>query len=142
MNNEYYNLEISFKEKFKDVNGSQSLEKLKINYLNFQIVREELIDWVNSSFEEDTDEFRSVLKKLTDLEYSTIFKEDSIPVFDDETSYDDIENIFEEYTSYFQRYGCLDVANIISWDVKTILVEDEIGNLEIISRPDVLLSEH
>jgi hypothetical protein len=142
MNNEYYNLEISFKEKFKDVNGSQSLEKLKTNYLNFQIVREELIDWVNSSFEEDTDEFRSVLKKLTDLEYSTIFKEDSIPVFDDETSYDDIENIFEEYTSYFQRYGCLDVANIISWDVKTILVEDEIGNLEIISRPDVLLSEH
>lgn len=141
MSKEYYNLENSFKQKFKDVSDSQSLENLKTNYLDFQVVRENLIDWVNASFDEDTDEFKSVLKKLTDLEYSTILKEDGIPVFDDNTSYDDIENIFEDYTSYFQRYGCLDVSNIISWNEKFILVEDEIGNLEIISRPDVLLSE-
>lgn len=141
MSNEFYKLEKVFKEKFKSVNDSNNLQELKTNYLEFQIVREELIDWVNSSFEEDTDEFRAVLKKLTDLEYSTIFKENSIPIFDDNESYDDIENIFEEHTSYFQRYGCLDSSNIISWDQKSVLVEDEIGNLEIVSRPDVLLSE-
>jgi hypothetical protein len=141
MSNEFYKLEKVFKEKFKSVNDSHNLQDLKTNYLEFQLVREELIDWVNSNFEEDTDEFRDVLKKLTDLEYSTIFKENSIPIFDDNESYDDIENIFEEHTSYFQRYGCLDSSNIISWDKKFVLVEDEIGNLEIISRPDVLLSE-
>lgn len=141
MNNDYYKLEKVFKDKFKSVNDSNNLQELKTNYLEFQIVREELIDWVNSSFEEDTDEFRDVLKKLTDLEYSTIFKENSIPIFDDNETYDDIENIFEEHTSYFQRYGCLDSSNIISWDQKFVLVEDEIGNLEIVSRPDVLLSE-
>lgn len=141
MSNEFYKLEKVFKEKFKSVNDSHNLQDLKTNYLEFQLVREELIDWVNSNFEEDTDEFRDVLKKLTDLEYSTIFKENSIPIFDDNESYDDIENIFEEHTSYFQRYGCLDSSNIISWDQKSVLVEDEIGNLEIVSRPDVLLSE-
>ena len=141
MNNDYYKLEKVFKDKFKSVNDSNNLQELKTNYLEFQIVREELIDWVNSSFEEDTDEFRDVLKKLTDLEYSTIFKQNSIPIFDDNETYDDIENIFEEHTSYFQRYGCLDSSNIISWDQKFVLVEDEIGNLEIVSRPDVLLSE-
>lgn len=141
MSNEFYKLEKVFKEKFKSVNDSHNLQDLKTNYLEFQLVREELIDWVNSNFEEDTDEFRDVLKKLTDLEYSTIFKENSIPIFDDNESYDDIENIFEEHTSYFQRYGCLDSSNIISWDKNFVLVEDEIGNLEIVSRPDVLLSE-
>ena len=64
----------------------------------------------------------------------------NIPLFDDNTSYEDIETMFEEYGSYFQRYGCLTSEQIVSWDEQNVLFDDEIGNIEIVKRPDVLLN--
>jgi hypothetical protein len=48
--------------------------------------------------------------------------------------------MFEDYGSYFQRYGCLTSDQIISWDNENVLFDDEFGNVEIVKRPDILLN--
>jgi len=140
MKNNFKAFETEFREKFNSVKTATSLDILRSRYSDLQICREELLDWVNSTYDENTDEYENVIRLITKLEHSTILSENSVPSFDELTSYDKIDEIFDYYISYFQRYGCLDNSSVISWDSENVLIEDELGNIEIIKRPDVLLN--
>lgn len=140
MKNNFKAFETEFREKFNSVKTATSLDILRSRYSDLQICREELLDWVNSTYDENTDEYENVIRQITKLEHSTILSENSVPSFDGSTSYDKIDEIFDYYISYFQRYGCLDNSSVLSWDSENVLIEDELGNIEIIKRPDVLLN--
>ena len=140
MKNNFKAFETEFREKFNLVKTATSLDILRSRYSDLQICREELLDWVNSTYNENTDEYENVIRQITKLEHSTILSENYVPSFDGSTSYDKIDEIFDYYISYFQRYGCLDNSSVLSWDSENVLIEDELGNIEIIKRPDVLLN--
>jgi hypothetical protein len=78
-----------------------------------------------------------IFAKETILEGELI---EECPIFDLNISFDEIDQMFEEYGSYFQRYGCLSPDQIISWDNENVLFDDEFGNVEIVKRPDILLN--
>jgi hypothetical protein len=70
------------------------------------------------------------------MESALIDESNGIPVFDDSF---DIYESFDEYESYYQRYGCLTPEFVVSWDTENILFDDGDGNIEIVARPDVLM---
>jgi hypothetical protein len=123
-----------FEEEFIKVNNSENLQQLKENYIKLELVRETMFD---SLFEKvvDTDERGEFLKIFSKFEYEIPY---SIPLFGND-DLDIIDSLFEEYNGYFQRFGCLNAEQIISWSDKEVLFDDEFGNIDIITRPDNLV---
>jgi hypothetical protein len=124
---------------YTKISQTSDLLDLKTQYSEFELIREELTDFVTSNFSEEDAEYNYFFKRIERKESQLFEKYGGVPVFDDETSDDEIENVFDEYSSYFQRYGCLDYDQVISWDSDNFLIEDELGNLEIVIRPDKLM---
>jgi hypothetical protein len=140
MNNEFQKLIKQAETSFKFVSESDSLETVKERYASFELIRSQLIAWINSNLAYDDALYNEYMDRLGKAEYNYFEKYNGIPVFDDSFSEGGIENIFEEHCAYFQRYGCLSVEQILSWDKRNILIEDEIGTIEMVIRPDILLS--
>ena len=138
--NDFQNLLNDFQNNFKTVSNSKSLETLKEKYISVEISRDSIFDWILSSNGDETlkDEYMLNFERFENKLWQNGIV--NIPLFDDNTSYEDIETMFEEYGSYFQRYGCLTSEQIVSWDEQNVLFDDEIGNIEIVKRPDVLLN--
>ena len=63
-----------------------------------------------------------------------------IPSFDPNLAIDELYDLFDEHNSYFMRYGCINSDHIVSWDERYVLIEDELGNIVRVKRPDILLS--
>jgi hypothetical protein len=139
--NKFDQLLADFKSEFSLVTQSKTLEELRENYTNFQIKRENVFEWVMTSIDDD-DMKGEYLTNFSMFEHHLWIDKNTgnvigeIPIFDE----NDIEDIFDEYDSYFQRYGCLTVDQIVSWDKQNVLFDDEFGNIDIIKRPDVLLN--
>lgn len=139
--NKFDQLLADFKSEFSLVTQSKTLEELRENYTNFQIKRENVFEWVMTSIDDD-DMKGEYLTNFSMFEHHLWIDKNTgnvigeIPIFDE----NDIEDIFDEYDSYFQRYGCLTVDQIVSWDTQNVLFDDEFGNIDIIKRPDVLLN--
>jgi hypothetical protein len=146
MNNEKFNsLLEQFKSNFKSVSNSNNLEELKEKYISLEITRENIHEYILSSNTDD--EIRAnYFSKFGRFENSLWEKDTSgeviagIPIFDLDISFDEIDQMFEDYGSYFQRYGCLTSDQILSWDKENVLFDDEFGNVEIVKRPDILLA--
>ena len=83
----------------------------------------------------DTDERGEFLKIFSKFEYEIPYQ---IPLFGND-DLDTIDSLFEDYNGYFQRFGCLNAEQIISWSDKEVLFDDEFGNIDIITRPDNLV---
>ena len=129
--NDFKKMLNEFEEEFIKVNNSENLQQLKENYIKLELVRETMFD---SLFEKvvDTDERGEFLKIFSKFEYEIPY---SIPLFGND-DLDIIDSLFEEYNGYFQRFGCLNAEQIISWSDKEVLFDDEFGNIDIITRPD------
>lgn len=129
-----------FESAFVYVDDSKDLNELRETYSKFEQYKSELIEWVADKFSNEEEmlvEYSNIIGKK---EYDLVVGK-GIPVFGEkEISFDDIEKIFDDNVSYFQRYGCLGVDQILSWDDTDVLIEDEIGNLEIVKRPDILMN--
>jgi hypothetical protein len=146
MNNEKFNsLLEQFRKEFKSVSNSENLEELKEKYISLEITRENIHEYILSS--NDDDEIRSnYFNKFGQFENSLWTDSssgeviDGVPIFDLDISFDEIDQMFEDYGSYFQRYGCLTSDQILSWDKENVLFDDEFGNVEIVKRPDILLA--
>ena len=146
MNNEKFNsLLEQFKKEFKLVSNSESLEDLKEKYISLEITRENIHEYILSSNDDDETK-ANYFNKFGKFENS-LWEQDSsgeviagIPIFDLDISFDEIDQMFEDYGSYFQRYGCLTSDQILSWDKENVLFDDEFGNVEIVKRPDILLN--
>lgn len=113
-----------------------SLEQLQEAYTNVSSTRDELYEYMAEMYSDDEEQFQVELANLMDKETETTVKY-PFPIFDEEL---DEVALFEDYTTYFQRYGCMEVDNILSWDENNILFHDlESDLVEIIQRPDVLM---
>ena len=132
--NDFKKMLNEFEAEFIKVNNSENLQQLKENYIKLELVRESVFD---SLFEKvlDTDERGEFLKTFSKFEYEIPY---SIPLFGND-DLDTIDSLFEDYNGYFQRFGCLNAEQIISWSDKEVLFDDEFGNIDIITRPDNLL---
>lgn len=145
MRNEFDKKLKEFSDVFDVVKSSENLEILKNHYIDFESKREEIFEWVINTFESDVDksqyltEFANHEHSLwVDATTSTLIGE--VPIFDDSIFFEDIEKMFDDYGSYFQRFGCLIPDQIVSWDKENVLFNDEMGNVEIIKRPDVIVN--
>ena len=132
--NDFKKMLNEFEAEFIKVNNSENLQQLKENYIKLELVRESVFD---SLFEKvlDTDERGEFLKTFSKFEYEIPY---SIPLFGND-DLDTIDSLFEDYNGYFQRFGCLNAEQIISWSDKEVLFDDEFGNIDIITRPDNLV---
>lgn len=140
MSNEFKSIMEDMENSFIELHKSKSLGELKEKYTSFELNREKLIEWVNVNFNDTEELYHSYIDKIGDFEYRLFEEYGGIPVFDNNFSSDDMDELFENYVSYFQRYGCLNAEQIISWDRTNILLEDELGSVEAVVRPDVLLA--
>jgi hypothetical protein len=145
MNNNFETMLEEFSSIFELAKKSANLEELKDHYISFETKRETIFDWImdNNSDDETRSEFLTKFAHYehdlwVDSETKTLIGE--IPIFDDSISFEDIEKMFEDYGSYFQRYGCLIPDQIVSWDKDNVLFNDDMGNVEIIKRPDVIVN--
>lgn len=134
--NDFKKMLNEFEAEFIKVNNSENLQQLKENYIKLELVRETMFD---SLFEKvvDTDERGEFLKIFSKFEYEIPY---SIPLFGND-DLDIIDSLFEEYNGYFQRFGCLNAEQIISWSDKEVLFDDEFGNIDIVTRPDTLVGK-
>ena len=144
VNNNFNELLDLFKSNFKQSSNAADLQDLKEKYVNLEISRDNIFEWVLSNTQDDEKkgEYLDKFGKFEDsLWYSNGSTEVSagIPIFDLNTTIDEIDKMFDDYGSYFQRYGCLSSDQIISWDQENVLFDDEFGNVEIVKRPDFLL---
>jgi len=139
MSNEFKSIMSEMEDCFIHLHKSKSLGELKEKYSEFEIRREKLVDWVTGNFDESDENYDIYIDKIGEFEMRLFEEYGGIPVFDNNFSSDDMDDLFENYISYFQRYGCLDSTQIISWDKTNILLEDELGSVEAVVRPDVLL---
>jgi hypothetical protein len=134
-----------FGRNFKTVSDSFDLQDLKEKYTALEISRENIFEWIISNIQDD-EQKNQYMQEFGKFENSLWYDEKSneitsgIPVFDLDITFDEIDQMFDDYGSYFQRYGCLSPDQIVSWDKENVLFDDEFGNVEIVKRPDILLN--
>ena len=144
-NEKFETLLKEFERNFKLATNSSNLQDLKENYTALEISRENVFEWVIANIQDD-EQKGEYLNKFGRFENSLWYADKTneisagIPIFDLDISFDEIDQMFEDYGSYFQRYGCLTSDQIISWDSENVLFDDEFGNVEIVKRPDILLN--
>ena len=145
MKNDFEKMLQEFASIFELAKKSANLEELKTHYIDFENKREVIFEWVMNTFSDD-DEKGQYLSRFANFEHDlwvdnntkTLIGE--IPIFDESIFFEDIEKMFDDYGSYFQRYGCLIPDQIVSWDKENVLFNDDMGNVEIIKRPDVIVN--
>ena len=115
MKDDFHNLIDEYASKFKPVYDSNNLDILKEKYSEYSICKENIIDWILSNADQDSEESNKMFKILDNTEYKFI-SDYGIPIYDDIPS-EELEEIFDDHTSYFQRYGCISFDQIISWDM-------------------------
>lgn len=145
MSNNFEQMLEEFASIFELAKKSSNLEELQENYIKFEDKREFIFVWIMDNHNDD--EIRNeYVSKFANFEHDlwvdsntqTLIGE--IPIFDDSIFFEDIEKMFDDYGSYFQRFGCLVPDQIVSWDKENVLFNDEMGNVEIIKRPDVIVN--
>ena len=135
MNNDFNTLIQSYSGEWENVTSAETLEQLQDAYTNFESTREEILTWVfeNMETEEEQSEYFTTFGSM---ESEMVDNSNGIPIFDQSF---DIYESFDEYESYYQRYGCLTPEFVVSWDEQNVLFDDGDGNIEIVARPDVLM---
>lgn len=135
MNNNFKKLLEQYSEEWKSVVSAQTLEQLEESYTNVESTRDEIMNLVFSTID-DEQEQGQYFSTFGELETSLWENVGEIPIFDETF---DIYESFDEYESYYQRYGCMTPEFIVSWDSENVLFTD--GEVvEIVARPDVLMN--
>lgn len=127
MNSEFNELLSRYNAAAEEIQSASSLEVLRDLYANLLESEEAIFNLVFETIEDEVEQG----KLLAQLEAP------GMPVFFDDF---DVEESFDQYESYYQRYGCMTPDFVLSWDEGNVLFEDEDGNLEIVARPDVLMN--
>ena len=135
MNNNFKKLLEQYSEEWQSVVSSQTLEQLEESYTNSESTREEIMNLVFTTID-DEQEQGQYFSTFGELETNLWENVGEIPIFDEVF---DIYESFDEYESYYQRYGCMTPEFIVSWDTENVLFTDgEV--IEIVARPDVLMN--
>ena len=135
MNNDFKNLLEQFTDEWGTIVQSTSLEELQETFSRVEETRFDILNWV---FEKVGDEEQSeYFTAFGSIESNLLDTVGDIPIFDEKF---DIYASFEEYETYYQRFGCMTPEFVISWDNQNVLWTDE-ETIEIIKRPDILMTE-
>ena len=135
MNNDFKNLLEQFTDEWGTIVHSTSLEELQETFSRVEETRIDILNWV---FEKVGDEEQSeYFTAFGSIESNLLDTVGDIPIFDEKF---DIYASFEEYETYYQRFGCMTPEFVISWDNQNVLWTDE-ETIEIIKRPDILMTE-
>ena len=135
MNNDFKNLLEQFTDEWGTIVQSTSLEELQETFSRVEETRIDILNWV---FEKVGDEEQSeYFTAFGSIESNLLDTVGDIPIFDEKF---DIYASFEEYETYYQRFGCMTPEFVISWDNQNVLWTDE-ETIEIIKRPDILMTE-
>ena len=136
MNNNFKQLLERFTDEWETVVNATSLHELEDTFLRCEETRTDILNWVfeNLEDEEEQGEYFSTFGKLESNLLDTV---GDIPIFDEKF---DIYDSFEEYETYYQRFGCMVPEFVVSWDKENVLWTDE-ETIEIIKRPDILMTE-
>lgn len=145
MNDEFSNLLDKFGLQFSLLSQSTNLKQVKLSYEELEYQRDNIVEWVtkNSTTPEESTEYFLQFGEYEDslwYDYQNDELIGGIPSFDPNLTIDQVYDMFDEHSSYFMRYGCLNSDHIISWDKRYVLIEDELDNIVRVKRPDVLLS--
>lgn len=136
MNNNFKKLLEQFTDEWGTVVQSTTLEELQETFSRVEETRIDILNWVFEKVEDD-EEQSEYFSTFGSLEANLLDTIGDIPVFDEKF---DIYASFEEYETYYQRFGCLAPEYVISWDNQNVLWTDE-ETIEIIKRPDILMTE-
>ena len=136
MNNKFKELAEQFSEQWKNMSSVSNLEELRDEFSKLEELRENILIWVFENTQ-DEEEQGSYFSTFGELESALADSTSGIPVFDEAF---DIYDSFDEYESYYQRYGCMVPEYVISWDGTNVLWADEL-TIDLIKRPDVLMAE-
>ena len=132
MNNDFEQLLSEYRKTWSELVKASSLDEIEERYMIADDAREEALNWIFESLEEEQPEYFS---KFGQFETNLVDEVGTIPVFDENFN---IEDSFEEYETYYQRYGCMTPEYILSWDTETVLWTDGL-EVERVKRPDVLM---
>lgn len=127
MNNEFNELLSRYNAAAEEITWVASLEDLRERYANLLESEEAIFNLVFETIEDEVEQG----KLLAELDSPVM------PAFSEDFN---VEESFDQYESYYQRYGCMTPDFVLSWDEGNVLFEDEDGNLEIVARPDVLMN--
>ena len=136
MNNNFKQLLERFTDEWRTVVNSQNLQELEDTFLRCEETRIDILNWVFENLE-DENEQSEYFTTFGSLESNLLDTVGDIPIFDEKF---DIYESFEEYETYYQRFGCMTPEFVISWDSDSVLWTDE-ETIEIIKRPDILMTE-
>lgn len=136
MNNNFKKLLEQFTDEWGTVVQSTTLEELQETFSRVEETRIDILNWVFEKVDDD-EEQSEYFSTFGSLEANLLDTIGDIPVFDEKF---DIYASFEEYETYYQRFGCLAPEYVISWDNQNVLWTDE-ETIEIIKRPDILMTE-
>ena len=132
MNNDFEQLLSEYRKTWSELVKASSLDEIEERYMIADDAREEALNWIFESLEEEQPEYFS---KFGQFETNLVDEVGTIPVFDENFN---IEDSFEEYETYYQRYGCMTPEYLLSWDTETVLWTDGL-EVERVKRPDVLM---
>lgn len=144
MKNNFKELLTQYENKFILMVKSENLEDLKNKFSDSEGVRESAINWVFENIKEE-EEMSNYFSALSELEEHLFYNHGDIPAFGTST-FDEIEKSFNDYESYYQRYGCMLPEMIVSWDDQNVLFTDggQVSGseiVEIVPRADVLMNQ-
>jgi hypothetical protein len=135
MNSNFKQLLDQFSEQWESVVQSSNLQEVESRFSDVEETRDDILNWVFDNIQNE-EEQGSYFNTFGEVESNLAETLGDIHVFDDEF---DIYESFDEYESYYQRYGCIVPEFVISWDDQRILWSDELQFIDYIQRPDVLM---
>lgn len=135
MNNNFKDILEQYSDEWETVVKSTTLDQLAENFSRCAKLRASIFDWVFEKIE-DGPEQGEYLSIFNDVESNLIEQVGDVPIFD--TSLD-INDSFNDYEGYYQRYGCMTPEDVVSWDKSSFLWVDDEGVTSIVIRPDVLM---
>ena len=91
MNNEFNNLLSQYNAAAEEIASASSLEDLRARYSDFLESEEAVFNWVFETIEDEVEQGKLLAELVSP----------GVPVFSDDF---DVEESFDEYESYYQRY--------------------------------------
>lgn len=135
MNSNFQSLLDKYAQEWERTVNSSNLQEVENTYMAADEAREETLTWIFENIEEDESK-AEYFKKFGEFENGLLDRVGDVPVFD--ASFDVYES-FDEYETYYQRYGCETPEFIVSWDTSNVLWTDGF-TVDYIKRPDILMS--
>lgn len=131
MNNEFRTMMTNLDQMYGgDLQRCRTLQQVKETLEDIMNFEYQIEDWITETQDENE-------KANYSRMYLERHNKQESPNFD---RFFNVEESYDEYEGYYQRFGCVGPESIYSWDSENFLFDDGSGNMDIAMRPDVLMN--